>query len=89
MYWVVKISSLPQLSYVINNRDVELLKSFGKNLRKIRLSKKLSQQQLELTAEISKNQVGNIERGEVNITLITATAIAKALHIPLKDLFDY
>jgi DNA-binding XRE family transcriptional regulator len=40
-------------------------------------------------AEISKNQVGNIERGEVNITLITATAIAKAMGLSLKELFDY
>jgi DNA-binding XRE family transcriptional regulator len=54
-----------------------------------RLTGGLSQQDLELIAEISKNQVGNIERGEVNITLITATAIAKALNISLKELFDY
>lgn len=74
---------------MINNRNVEVLKSFGAHLRRLRKCKKLSQQQLELIAEISKNQVGNIERGEVNITLITANAIAKALNITLKDLFDY
>jgi transcriptional regulator with XRE-family HTH domain len=74
---------------VINNRDKEILNRFGNHLRELRLAKKLSQQELELKAEISKNQVGNIERGEVNITLITATAIAKALNIPLKDLYDY
>ncbi|MEO6850558.1 MAG: helix-turn-helix transcriptional regulator [Mucilaginibacter sp.] len=74
---------------MINNRDKEILIKFGDHLREIRLSKKISQQDLELKAEISKNQVGNIERGEVNITLITATAIAKALAIPLKDLYDY
>lgn len=74
---------------MINNRDKEILNKFGEHLREIRLSKKISQQDLELKAEISKNQVGNIERGEVNITLITATAIAKALDIPLKDLYDY
>lgn len=74
---------------MINNRDKEILKKFGNHLRELRLSKKISQQELEFKAEISKNQVGNIERGEVNITLITATAIAKALDIPLKDLYDY
>jgi transcriptional regulator with XRE-family HTH domain len=73
---------------VINNRDKEILFKFGRHLRQLRLTKKLSQQELELKAEISKNQVGNIERGEVNITLITATAIAKALEISLKELFD-
>jgi transcriptional regulator with XRE-family HTH domain len=74
---------------VINNRDKEILNKFGDHLRELRLSKKISQQDLELKAEISKNQVGNIERGEVNITLITATAIARALDIPVKDLYDY
>jgi transcriptional regulator with XRE-family HTH domain len=52
---------------VINNRDKEILNKFGDHLRELRLSKKISQQDLELKAEISKNQVGNIERGEVNI----------------------
>jgi transcriptional regulator with XRE-family HTH domain len=74
---------------VINNRDKVILLKFGKHLRELRLAKKLSQQELELKAEISKNQVGNIERGEVNITLITATAIAKALNISLRELFDH
>lgn len=77
------------LRTVINNRDIDKLKAFGNHLRQLRMGQKLSQQQLEFMADISKNQVGNIERGEVNITLITATAIAKALNIPLKDLFDY
>lgn len=74
---------------MINNRDKEILNAFGKHLREVRLTKKMSQQELELKAEISKNQIGNIERGEVNITLITAKAISKALNIPLKELFDY
>lgn len=74
---------------MINNRDIDKLKAFGKHLRELRKRKNLSQQQLEFIANISKNQVGNIERGEVNITLITSIAIAKALDIPLKDLFDY
>jgi transcriptional regulator with XRE-family HTH domain len=74
---------------VINNRDEVVLKQFGINLRRLRLAKGLSQDQLGLKADISKNQIGNIERGEVNITLITATAISKALEIPTKDLFDF
>ena len=73
---------------MINNRDREVLKHFGENLRNIRLSKKISQQQLALRAGISKNQVGNIERGEVNITLISMLAICKTLEISPKDLFD-
>lgn len=89
MYWVVRLLSYRHFSHVINNRNKEVLKAFGNNLRKLRLAKGLSQQELEFTAGISKNQIGNIERGEVNVTLITATAISKALELPTKSLFDY
>jgi transcriptional regulator with XRE-family HTH domain len=86
---VVLFFNIAHLTIVINNRDETVLKQFGEHLRHIRISKKLSQQKLELLAGISKNQVGNIERGEVNITLITAIALAKALDIALKDFYDF
>ncbi len=89
MYWVVWFFIIAHLTYVINNRDETVLKQFGEHLRYLRKSKKLSQQKLELLSGISKNQVGNIERGEVNITLITAIALAKALHIELKELYGF
>lgn len=73
---------------MINNRDKIALKAFGEHLRLLRKNAGLSQQQLELKAEISKNQIGNIERGEVNITLITALSITKALGISLSKLFE-
>lgn len=74
---------------MINNRDETVLKKFGEHLRHIRKSKKISQQKLELLAGISKNQAGNIERGEVNVTLITAVALAKAFGIELKELYSF
>ncbi|MGV3686182.1 MAG: helix-turn-helix domain-containing protein [Daejeonella sp.] len=73
---------------MINNRDKVVLKAFGEHLRQIRASKGLSQQKLGLLADISKNQIGNIERGEVNVTLITSLAIAKALEISLSELYQ-
>ncbi|WP_221406363.1 helix-turn-helix domain-containing protein [Daejeonella rubra] len=74
---------------MINNRDKEVLKAFGAHLRSIRESKSISQQHLALKADISKNQIGNIERGEVNSTVISITAIAKALDIHPKELFNF
>lgn len=73
----------------VNIRDEVILKKFGKRLRDLRLERKISQQDLELKAGISKNQVGNIERGEVNVTLITLLAIAFVLEVSPKDLFDF
>jgi transcriptional regulator with XRE-family HTH domain len=89
MYWVVILYTISHFRIVINNRDIGILKDFGTHLRKLRMEKRISQQNLELQAGISKNQIGNIERGEVNITLITATAISKALDISVKELFNY
>lgn len=73
---------------MINNRDKPSLIKFGEHLRELRKNKGFSQEQLENIAQISKNQIGNIERGEVNATLITILAIAKALEISPKDFFD-
>ena len=89
MYWVVIYYLTQHLRYVINNRDKSVLKLFGNHLRLQRLKKGLSQQLLALKAGISKNQIGNIERGEVNITLITAIAISSVLEITLSQLFDF
>lgn len=74
---------------MINNRNEIILKTFGDHLRRLRLERGLSQEKLSLLADISKNQVGNIERGEVNVTLTTSISLAKALNIPLSDFFSY
>lgn len=55
----------------------------------MRKERGLSQGQLEFESEVSKNQIGNIERGEVNTTLSSIKLIAKAMDIPVKDLFDF
>lgn len=74
---------------VINNRDKKIINAFGKHVRKLRLEKKLSQEELNFRAELSKNLVGMIERGEVNPTLTTIDALAKGLGITKKKLVDY
>lgn len=74
---------------VINNRDKKVLVKFGKHLREIRVSKGLTQEQLNFEADLSKNMVGLIERGEVNITLTTLNALAKGLGVTKSDLLDY
>ena len=74
---------------MINNRDKKFLKAFGDNLRELRIDSGLSQHELALKADINKNQVGNIERGEVNPTITTLNSIAKALKIPSKNLLEF
>lgn len=65
------------------------IRAFGENVRRLREQKLLSQEELYDLAGLSKNQIGNIERGEVNTTISTAYAIAKALNISIPELFDF
>jgi transcriptional regulator with XRE-family HTH domain len=74
---------------VINNRDKKKLKAFGKHLRKVRLDAGLSQEELNFRSELSKNMVGNIERGEVNPTLTTIESLASGMGVSKKKLMDY
>lgn len=62
---------------------------FNFNFIRLRESKGLSQEELYFRANLSKNQVGNIERGEVNTTISTANALAQALDIELPVLFQF
>jgi transcriptional regulator with XRE-family HTH domain len=76
---------------VIKVYNQPYLKAFGENLRKVREKKDYSQRKLAELAGINFTQIGKIERGEINTTLSTVYAIAKALEIqPAKLLvFDF
>lgn len=74
---------------MIKNRDEKIIKEFGKHLRKVRLEKELSQEELNFRTGLSKNMVGMIERGEVNPTLTTIVALSIGLGISKNKLMDY
>lgn len=60
---------------------------FGENVRKIRLEKGLSQEQLASFAELHRTYIGMIERAEKNITINNIEKIANALNVEVKKLF--
>lgn len=70
-------------------RDENYIVAFGKNLRELRNSKNLSQENLANDANIPINQIGRIERGEINTTITTLHSIAQALNISTSDLFNF
>jgi transcriptional regulator with XRE-family HTH domain len=47
----------------------------------------LSQFQLSIEADVTKNHIGRIERAERNTSLVTLNRIANALGVPLHTLF--
>ncbi len=64
-------------------------KKFGAKLAYIRKSKKLSQMKLAEIVDMNFNYIGQIERGEANVTIKTMIVLANALNVELKTLFDF
>jgi transcriptional regulator with XRE-family HTH domain len=60
----------------------------GKNVRRLRLQKGMTQEQLAFEAEIDLTYVGGIERGRRNPSLMVLVRIAKALGVPLPKLLE-
>lgn len=74
---------------MINNPEKAYLELFGKHLQRIRKEKGFSQETLGLDAELGKNQIGMIERGEINTTVSTIKKIADVLKVHPKELLDF
>ena len=64
----------------------ERMVAFGKRVREVRKAKGLSQEKLAEMAGIDRSYMGNIERGEKNITLKKIYEICDALDIDIKIL---
>lgn len=64
----------------------ERMIAFGKRVREMRKSKGISQERLAEMAGIARSYMGNIERGEKNITLKKAYEICDALDVEIQDL---
>ena len=58
----------------------------GKNVRRLRQQKGMTQEKLASEAEIDLTYIGGIERGKRNPSLIVMARIAHALAVPLTKL---
>jgi transcriptional regulator with XRE-family HTH domain len=61
-------------------------KIVGKNVRRIRQERGITQEKLAFEAEIDLTYVGGIERGKRNPSLLVMARIAKSLSVPLTNL---
>jgi len=71
------------------NKNYDLEKRFGAKLAYVRKSKKLSQMKLAEIVDMNFNYIGQIERGEANVTIKTMKTLANALDVEVGDLFEF
>lgn len=73
----------------LRKRNIRKLKAFGLHLRKLRLERNLTQEELADIAKISATTIVILEAGALNTTIAMTFEIAKALGIKERDLFDF
>jgi transcriptional regulator with XRE-family HTH domain len=62
--------------------------AFGERVRALRLTAGMSQEDLGEKAGLHRTYVGSVERGERNIGLENIHALARALGVEIRRLFD-
>lgn len=74
---------MPNLS---RNRQNPALLALGEAIRRVRLSKSISQEKLALLAEVDRSYVGRVERGDNNVAVLTLARLANALDVSIAQL---
>lgn len=69
--------------------DLSITEKIGFKIRFERQKRKMSQEKLAELADLNRNFVGMVERGETNITVKNLECIAKAFEMDIRDLFDF
>ena len=66
-----------------------LLIQFGRRVRALRKAARLSQEKLAFQSELDRSYIGQIERGECNISLKNIGKLARGLDVAPTELFQF
>ncbi len=64
-------------------------KELGLNIRKLRIQKGLTQENLSLESTISRSHIAMIEAGKRDVTVNGLFKISRALKVNLKEIFSF
>ena len=67
----------------------DFLNKFGKEIKKYRIDKDISQETLAEKADLHVTFLSRIENGKANISLSSVKKLADAFGIKVKDLFNF
>lgn len=71
----------------MNHKD-EPLKVLGQRIRQLRKQRSLSQEEFAHLAELDRSYIGQIERGERNLSFSNLYKIASALDLRISELLE-
>jgi transcriptional regulator with XRE-family HTH domain len=69
-------------------KSIDPLIAFGQRLRQFRENVGLSQEKLAEMAELHRNYVGSLERGQSNVSLLAMVRLARCLKVKPYELID-
>lgn len=70
-------------------KNNDTIKKLGQKIRIERQKRKMSQEKLAELADLNRNFVGMIERGETNLTVKKLENIANVFDMDIRDLFSF
>lgn len=73
----------------MNKINKNTIFKLGQKIRVERKKRKISQEKLAEFADLNRNFIGMVERGETNITVKNLENIANVFEIDIKDLFNF
>lgn len=65
-----------------------LAEGFGRLVRRLRKERGFSQEEFAFRVGVHRTYMGDIERGEKNVTLVTADKLARGLDLTLAELLS-
>jgi transcriptional regulator with XRE-family HTH domain len=66
---------------------MQIEQKFGLIIRQLRTEKGLSQEKLALDADIDRTYIGDIEKGNRNVSISMIEKLANYFQIPISELF--
>ena len=66
----------------------KFLATLGTRIKELRLSKKMTQNDLAVHCDFEKASMSRIEAGKTNITVLTLHKISKALDVEINEFFE-